>query len=246
MPDSTEVLAARGDVILVVGPEKKRLKVSSKKLRDASRYFNNLLGPHFSEGQDLDPDNPKEITMPEDDGFLLEIICSNIHGRKYDGRKLSLMDIFYVAMTADKFDCVRHMQATLAMWLAQIKDSVDTRDMIQMSYLMAAAFISDDPVAFRESARSIIMHHGESFIPMMEADQDFNIVLPNSTFCKQYVFGGSKKPGAREIIQNGDVPIYIKLVLAASGFLSLLTYRHPEILKQGIIAGTGGGNRASN
>ena len=72
---------AGGDVVIVVGPEEKRMRVSSTILKNASKYFAALLGPHFREGQDVGKNLSKEITMPEEGAQSLEVIFNVIHLR---------------------------------------------------------------------------------------------------------------------------------------------------------------------
>jgi hypothetical protein len=50
---STLKIATNSDIILVVGVEKRKLLVNSSVLKNSSKVFNAMFGPHFSEGQDL-------------------------------------------------------------------------------------------------------------------------------------------------------------------------------------------------
>jgi len=107
--DTSVPIAANGDVYLLVGPDLKRLRVSSQTsqiLRNASTYFSNLFGPKFAEGQNLSSSDPKEVPMPDDDARAVEMICNIIHLRN-DAVPLSLApeEVFEVAAAADKFDC---------------------------------------------------------------------------------------------------------------------------------------------
>jgi hypothetical protein len=43
-------IADDGDIILVVGPDRRRLWVSFQSLRNVFRVFHNIFGPHYSEG----------------------------------------------------------------------------------------------------------------------------------------------------------------------------------------------------
>ena len=67
MADHQEDIDPHGDVILIVGQDKKRLRVSAMMLFAASPVFKALLGPHFREGQrPRSASNPTEITLPDD------------------------------------------------------------------------------------------------------------------------------------------------------------------------------------
>ncbi|KAI8670066.1 BTB domain-containing protein [Fusarium sp. Ph1] len=68
-----------GDVILVVGPEKSKIQVSSHLLRTTSPVFNVMLGPNFKEGTALrENEGPTEILEPD------EIYEISILAQKYD------------------------------------------------------------------------------------------------------------------------------------------------------------------
>jgi hypothetical protein len=105
----TEIIevASGGDVVLVVGEDKVKLRVHSLFLNTALKPFYALFGPDFSEGQNITRDCPKEIILPEDNADTLKIICSVIHlwnsavpGFPTPG------EAFPVAITADKYDCI--------------------------------------------------------------------------------------------------------------------------------------------
>ncbi|OCL09897.1 hypothetical protein AOQ84DRAFT_375415 [Glonium stellatum] len=77
---STDI-ATDGDIILVVGLELRRLRVHALILKNASKVFNAMFGPHFREGQGLGGACSKEIPLPDDDADALKLICSVIHSR---------------------------------------------------------------------------------------------------------------------------------------------------------------------
>jgi hypothetical protein len=100
-------IAPDGDVILIVGAERWRLRVYSLFLKNALNVFKAMLGPHFAEGQSLGGTDPAEISLPEDDPEALSIVLNVVHGRNesvpesLDGRQIPR-----VAVAADKFDLV--------------------------------------------------------------------------------------------------------------------------------------------
>lgn len=103
-------IAADGDVIMVVGPTKAILRVHSLMLKMASRVFTAMLGPHFSEGQDLAADRPKEISLPEDNVQAMGVICKLLHSRPDLTCKVALLkpeEVFQIAVLADKYDCMQ-------------------------------------------------------------------------------------------------------------------------------------------
>ena len=149
-------VATHGDVILVVGPHNKKIQVCSSVLKNASKYFRVMFGPHFAEGQNLDSDNPKDVSMTEDNAHALEVICNVIHLRN-DAvpHSLSPKEIFEIATAADKFDCVVALRYASAIWL----NPKGVEDILELGYLMAAAYILDDAQAFGDITISMMLHH---------------------------------------------------------------------------------------
>ena len=134
-----------GDAIFVAGPEETRYRVSSAILRNASEYFRALLGPHFSEGQHLSEESPKEIRMPEDDAYSLEVIFNVLHLRNEDvPRSLDPEFILDIAIAADKFNCIVALQHAGTVWL-RLQVTISGND---LGCLMTAASVFNDVEAF--------------------------------------------------------------------------------------------------
>jgi hypothetical protein len=165
--DPYVAIAARGDVYLLVGPDAKRLLVSSQILRNASYYFSNLSGPSFAEGQDLSNNDPKEVPMPDDDAHAVETICSIIHLRN-DVVPLSLgpKEVFDIAVTADKFDCANAVKLASMFWLKT--SGVGVEAVSELAYLMGAAYILNNADAFGEITLAMMMRHKDSYLPFAE------------------------------------------------------------------------------
>ncbi|KAF5986145.1 hypothetical protein FBULB1_2575 [Fusarium bulbicola] len=69
VPD--EAVIPSGDIVLIVGPEKLRIQVSSEFLVQASPVFDAILNLKFLEGNKLHEGNkfPVEIRLPEGEGM---------------------------------------------------------------------------------------------------------------------------------------------------------------------------------
>ena len=75
-------IIADGDVILIVGPEKLKLRVHSLCLKAVSRPFSAMFGSDWKEGHSLfGRDGQVELPLPEDNAAALKIICAIIHHR---------------------------------------------------------------------------------------------------------------------------------------------------------------------
>jgi hypothetical protein len=110
-------IATEGDVIFVL--QQTRIRVSSAILASASPVFKAMFGPNFAEGQgDRSAQNPKEITLPDDDASATTILCRLMH-HQYKHNDLSffvvkaapesttqlVQDFFTLATVADKYGC---------------------------------------------------------------------------------------------------------------------------------------------
>jgi hypothetical protein len=143
-----------------------------------------MFGPHFAEGKDLKSDDPKEILMPDDNANALEAICNVIHLRN-DAvpESLSPDDIFQIAITADKFDCVIALKHASTVWL----NPKGIEGISELGCLMVAAYILDNAQAFSDITLSMILHHTGSYLPL--ADEVIGLIefLSWKALCKYQV-----------------------------------------------------------
>jgi hypothetical protein len=174
-------VATHGDVILVVGPHNKKIRVCSSVLNNASKVFSVMFGPDFAEGQNLDSHDPKEVPMPDDNAHALEIICNVIHLRNdVVPRSLSPKDIFEIAIAADKFDCVVALRYASAAWL----NPKGVENILELSYLMSAAYILDDAQAFGDITLSMMLDHKDSYLPLADQGAGISDWVPWKVLCK--------------------------------------------------------------
>ena len=174
-------IAANGDVILVVGPTRRRLRVRSSSLRDVSDHFRAMFGPDFSEGQDLSADRPKEVSWPDDDADAVEVICNVIHHRNNAvPETLDHAKVFKIAVTSDKCLCVVAMKHAST----RLLEPTETMDISGLGQLMASAYLLDNPRAFSEITLAMILRHGGSYLELAEPDHGLVDFIPMRIFCK--------------------------------------------------------------
>ena len=156
-------IVADGDVILVIGPEKVKLRVHSLFLKAASTPFSAMLGPDWKEGHDmLGRDRPVELPLPEGNAAALRIICAIIHHRnELVPRNLAAGDVFRIAVTADEYDCVNALEFASGSWL-QPGEKTATDLML----LTAAAFLFENASAFKEVTKALILNHNGSYLAL--------------------------------------------------------------------------------
>lgn len=172
-------IATDGDVILVVGPEKAKLRVQSLFLKAVSKPFSVMFGPDWKEGHDmLDRRAPVELSLPEDNASALKLICAIIHHRnKKVPQSLTAGDVLGVAVTADKYNCVHALKFASSSWLRPGKN--EAGDLI---LLTAAAYLFQNAQAFNEITRALILNHDGPYFAL--SCEKVESALPWRVFCK--------------------------------------------------------------
>ncbi|KAK0716101.1 hypothetical protein B0H67DRAFT_554487 [Lasiosphaeris hirsuta] len=111
-------VAPSGDVIMVVGKEKRRMRVHSVILSAASPVFKVMFGPNFSEGNHLSTVDPKEIPLPKDNEDALQTIFYIVHFRPDAINDPPSPDLLLqVAIAANKYGFVNALKHPLQAWI---------------------------------------------------------------------------------------------------------------------------------
>lgn len=177
-------VATNGNVIFIVGSKKKRIQASSAVLENASKYFRNMFGPHFQEGQDLHGGSVKEIAMPEDDPIAMELIFKIIHLRNDSlPNALEPHQALEFALTADKFDCVVAVQSVAKLWLGA-KNIKGVEGLKDHAYLMGAAYILDIGAVFSDITLSMLLNFKDRYTSLVEEDIGLDMSLLWRVSCK--------------------------------------------------------------
>jgi len=181
-------IAQSGDVLLIIGPEQKQIKVYSIILRCASKVFDTMLGPNFQEGQNLLPDTPKEILLPEDGAVGFELLLNVIHYRMdVLSDEITPDLICYVSVIAEKYGLVDAMRWTIRDWLRPKKTKTEP---LKLWQLAIASFCFRDERAFAILTRKLIMSHDGSF-------RELEQLWPLPPIMKMRLAGDKKLPMPR-------------------------------------------------
>jgi len=180
-PSTVVNIAADGDVILVVGPEKVKLRVHSLFLKAASKPFSAMFGPNWKEGHIIrGRDGPVELPLPEDNAAALKVICAVIHHRNNDvPQTLAAGDVLGVAVTADKYDCVDALKFASGNWLRPCKNVP-----VNLMFLTAAAFLFQNAQAFKEITRELILKHDGTYLAL--SCEEVESAMTWRVFCKYH------------------------------------------------------------
>lgn len=171
-PSTVIKIAADGDVTLVAGPSRVKLRVHSLFLKAASKPFSAMLGPNWVEGHNmLDRDGPVELPLPEDDAAALKIICAIIHHRNNEvPQTLAAGDALSVAVTADKYDFVDALKFASGNWLRPGKNEAG-----DLMLLTTAAYLFQNAQAFKELTRALILNHDGPYLGLLCKEVEFAV-----------------------------------------------------------------------
>lgn len=174
-------IASDGDVVLVVGPNETRIRVSSRSMIGASKPFSAMFSPDWKEGRNLlSQDEPVDVHLPEDDPQALKLICALIHHRNEAvPRKLSPVEVFRVAVAADKYDCVSVLKFASETWL-RLRE-MNAQD---MAFLTTAAYILRNTEAFKELTKALVLSYEGPYLAL--CCEQMESAMTWRVFCKYY------------------------------------------------------------
>lgn len=174
-------IAADGDVILVVGPEKIRFCVYLLILKAALKLFSAMLGSNGKEGCDLHKNGFVDLLLPEDNVMVMECVCAIIHHQnKMLLDMMALYEILEVAITVDKYDFVDALKFVSECWL-QSRNAIAKELMI----LTATVYVFKNAQAFKELTKALILNYGGSYLSL--STEKIESVMSWKVFCK--IFG---------------------------------------------------------
>lgn len=174
-------IAPDGDVVLIVGPEKARLRVYSQCLRAASKVFNAMFGPDWSEGQGLSTCVPKEVALDEDNASALRTICLVLHHHADVPEVTSAKEIATIAVVSDKYDLAVALRYASASWLDQRRKS----DLLDMGYRMVAAVLfNNSPICVQQST-DLVVCCDEPYMSLLDDDLIAQFI-PFKTICMSH------------------------------------------------------------
>ncbi len=153
-------IAPDGDVILIIGADRRRLRVFSLFLKNASNVFKAMLGSHFAEGKSIGGADPAEIPLPEDDAETLSIIFNVLHGKNdIVPESLDGTQILRIAVAADKYDLIIPLRFAIQRWLA----CSGVSDPKELWLLMVASSWFDNAKGFADITHALIFHYAGSY-----------------------------------------------------------------------------------
>jgi hypothetical protein len=161
-PGPSTDIDPKGDVLLVVGPDKAQFRVQSQCLRCASKVFGLILGDKDATTQISAPGNVSHHALPEDDADAMRTILYVIHHRNHTvSRNLTEKQILQIAIVASKYDLLVALDYASEKWLNIIQPA---SDMKSRGYLMAAAYLFRNQAAFRAHTQALVLNFSRSYL----------------------------------------------------------------------------------
>ena len=148
-------------------------------MRTASKVFDAMLGPHFSEGQPSNGGLPRKVSMPDDNAVAMTTICNVIHHRNDLAPDVpGLGGLDEIALAANKYDCVLALKYAMFQWL----DHKELVTFSSLGRLLIAAYVFNNSDAFRRVTRRLITDFSRSYLLLI--DTRFSEIIPSSICCK--------------------------------------------------------------
>lgn len=167
-PALTTDIAPTGDVVLVVGPDRARLRVNSHCLRSASKVFDAMFGPNWNEGKNMTAATPKDVTLEEDDAESMRTTCCVIHHRN-DSSPLAPEpeQLLQIAILVNKYVLNVAIKHAAFFWLDYGRNDATISE---MGYLMIAAYLFRAGEPFRRLTQRLILCHTKSFLRLLHEE----------------------------------------------------------------------------
>ena len=175
----TEDIARDGDVVVVAGREKKRMRVHSLFLKNASKVFSAMFGPNFNEGHKLRCSfgGTTELDMPEDDPAALSVIFRIIHGRNESLKDtLTPRQIMQVTITADKYDCLVPLTFAAEYWFKP-QEVTSFHNPHKMWEMMTAAYWINHDRGFKDLTLALMLGYSGSYLTLTKGCHDLEMAL---------------------------------------------------------------------
>ncbi|KAM3413527.1 hypothetical protein BST61_g11516 [Cercospora zeina] len=157
-----ENIAPDGDVILVVGTDKVKIRVSSALLANASPVFKAMFSVRFREGQQLrEASGPVDIALPDDESDSVHRLCQMAHLR-HDGLLDNVQpgDLYSLAVHIDEYGCADSLKfQSAALLLSWLEASASDRKSVSQDDLWCAAsasYLMDCAQSFKMATQRLI------------------------------------------------------------------------------------------
>lgn len=136
-----------------------------------------MFGPRWSEGKGLSGVSPKEVRLEEDDASALRTICCIFHHRNDTVPDILPPEVvLQIAIEADKYDLTVALKYVWLVWLQPRGDA----SMMDMGYLMAAAFLLGHREMFPTHTLRLILRYKGSYVELLDNPAINQVISPKA------------------------------------------------------------------
>ena len=184
---SNDSIAPDGDLVLVIGPQKSRIRAKSALVAQAFPIFRAMLVPSLKKGHALASGSfeATEIDFPEDDPEPFELALSILHEATATQIRPSLDSLYKLACLVDKYDlcddvgdgCARWLQGLIGKYTQHIPGVVSdlyTRDLVTLT--LCSIWLRQ-PSAFHDATAELMRQTSPPFSNAVKGIKDQQIRL---------------------------------------------------------------------
>ena len=157
--NDTVNIATEGDLLVIVGPHARHLRVYSLFLENCSCTLKQIISSAKRSSVSSKTKN-LEIALPADDGDAFEVLCRHIHQANASSLKVTVKLAEEVALLAKKYECIDSFVYAADYWLRNLSEPA-SKSVQAYWNLAVTALVFKNAEWFRKySFRLLNSYHG--------------------------------------------------------------------------------------
>lgn len=163
-------IVVEGDLVFIVGPHARRLKVHSLFLESCSCILKQIIS---SAKRSSVPSQTEilEIALPEDDEDAFEALCRHIHQANASSLTITVGLAKKVALLAKKYKCIENFVYAADYWLRNLSEPASKSGRTYWS-LVVTALVFKNAEWFRKYSFRLLNSYRDSFLAFTEKCHD--------------------------------------------------------------------------
>ncbi|KAM4067065.1 hypothetical protein HRG_001069 [Hirsutella rhossiliensis] len=154
------LIATRGDLILLVGESRRRIRVHSEVMHEGSSVFHVLLGSRPNASPREANKRPIELSLPDDNAGTIALLCNILHCATTLKHTPSSREILALAKAARKYNALPRAVFTAEVWIEKLSGFQNSELLWD---LLLAAYEMDLDGSFDKVSRQLLLMHSGSF-----------------------------------------------------------------------------------
>lgn len=170
------ILAPDGNLVVVVGATKRRIRVHALFLQNCSPVLKKIISDALEKAavnQNVSEWEVKEfeVEFPEDDEHAFEVLCLHFHKPNSHTRFIWPELALEVAILAKKYECTDHFFHASESWLYDLMSTSRQSGALRWT-LLVAAYLFDNATWFRAISRVLSEQGYQSFMQFVHIYHD--------------------------------------------------------------------------